>query len=135
MIKLKALNYSIWNTRIDDILYCKELFELIECRGYKPVTTTEDEWKKLIRKTIEQIRQWVDQRVFHYVAKEVNAYSIWQKLESLYEIKTVQNKVFMIRRLVNLKYKDGNSISEHFGNVQGLLNELSTMKLELDDEV
>ena len=41
----------------------------------------------------------------------------------------------MIRRLVNLKYKDCNSISEHFGNVQGLLNEFSTMKLELDDEV
>ena len=56
MIKLKALNYSIWNTRIDDILYCKELFELIECRGYKPVTTTEDECKKLNRKTIGHIK-------------------------------------------------------------------------------
>ena len=43
MIKLKALNYSIWNTRIDDILYCKELFELIECRGYMSITTTKDE--------------------------------------------------------------------------------------------
>ena len=43
MIKLIASNYSIWKTRIKDILYCKELFELIECRGYKLVTTTEDE--------------------------------------------------------------------------------------------
>ena len=41
----------------------------------------------------------------------------------------------MIRRLVNLKYKDGNSIAEHLSNFQGLLNELSTMKLKLDDEV
>ena len=41
----------------------------------------------------------------------------------------------MIRRLVNLKYKYGNSVVEHLGNFQGLLNELSTMKLELDDEV
>ena len=41
----------------------------------------------------------------------------------------------MIRRLVNLKYKDGNSVAEHLNNFQGLLNELSTMKLELDDEV
>ena len=43
MIKLIASNYSIWKTRIEDILYCNELFELIECRGYKLVTTTEDE--------------------------------------------------------------------------------------------
>ncbi|KAL6346472.1 hypothetical protein AAG906_033268 [Vitis piasezkii] len=84
---------------MEDILYCKELFEPIECR-----------------------------------AKEVDAYSLWQKLESLYERKTAQNKAFMIKRLVNLKYKDGNSVAKHFSNFQGLLNELSTMKLELDDE-
>ena len=41
----------------------------------------------------------------------------------------------MIRRLVNLKYKDANSVAKHLSNFQGLLNELSTMKLELDDEV
>ena len=126
MIKLTASNYSIWKTRMEDILYCKELFEPIECKGYKPVTTTEDEWKKLNRKTIWQIRQWVDQSVFHHVAKEVDAYSLWHKLDSLYEIKTPHNKVFMIRRLVNLKYKDGNSVAKHLNNFLGLLNELST---------
>ena len=36
---------------------------------------------------------------------------------------------------MNLKYNDGNSVVEHLNNFQGLLNELSTMKLELDDEV
>ena len=36
---------------------------------------------------------------------------------------------------MNLKYKDGNSVAEHLSNFQGLLNELFTMKLELDDEV
>ena len=60
MIKLIASNYSIWKTRMNDILYCKELFKPIECKGYKPITITEDEWKKLNRKTIGQIRQWVD---------------------------------------------------------------------------
>ena len=77
MIKLTSSNYSVWNTRIEDILYCKELFEPIERKDYKPVTTTEDEWKKLNRKTIGQIRQWVDQSVFHHVAKEVDTYSLW----------------------------------------------------------
>ena len=36
---------------------------------------------------------------------------------------------------MNLKYKDGNSVAKHLNNFQGLLNKLSTMKLELDDEV
>ena len=56
MIKLTASNYSIWKTMMEDIIYCKKLFEPIECRGYKPVTTPKDEWKKLNRKTIGHIR-------------------------------------------------------------------------------
>ena len=36
---------------------------------------------------------------------------------------------------MNLRYKDGNSVAEHLSNFQELLNELSTMKLVLDDEV
>ena len=36
---------------------------------------------------------------------------------------------------MNVKYKEGNSVVEHLSNFQGLLNELSTMKLVLDDEV
>jgi hypothetical protein len=35
---------------------------------------------------------------------------------SLYERKTAQNKAFMIKRLMNLKYKDGQSVTEHLGN-------------------
>lgn len=135
MVKLTASNYSIWKTRMEDILYCKELFEPIELNGIKPDAKTDDEWKKLNRKAVGYIRQWVDQSVFHHVAKEVDAYLLWLKLESLYERKTAQNKAFMIRRLVNLKYKDGQSVTEHLSNFQGLLNELSTMKLVLDDEV
>ena len=36
---------------------------------------------------------------------------------------------------MNLKYKDGNNVAEHLSNFHGLLNELSTMKLELDDKI
>ena len=33
---------------------------------------------------------------------------------------------------MNLKYKDGHSVTEHLSNFQGFLNELSTMKLALN---
>jgi hypothetical protein len=71
-----------------DILYCKELFEPIELNVIKPDAKTDDEWKKLNRKAVGHIRQWVNQSVFHHVTKEVDAYLLWLKLESLYERKT-----------------------------------------------
>ena len=65
------------------------------------------------RKTVAQIQHWVDQSVFHHVAQETNAHALWNELEAMYERKTAQNKASLIRRLVNLTYKDGRSVSKH----------------------
>ena len=134
MIKLTASNYAIWKPRMEDILYCKDLYDPVEGDASKPDKMTDKEWAKLNRKTVGQIRQWVDHTVFHHVAQEVNAHSLWQKLEAMYERKTAQNKAFLIRRLVNLKFRDGNSVAEHLSDFQSLINQLATMKMVLDDE-
>ena len=56
MVELTASNYSIWKTRMEDILYCKELFEPIEFKGVKPIAIPDDDWMKLYRKAIGYIR-------------------------------------------------------------------------------
>ncbi|KAI5327124.1 hypothetical protein L3X38_026520 [Prunus dulcis] len=53
----------------------------------------------------------------------------------MYERKTAQNKASVIRRLVNLKYRDGRSVTEHLSDFQGLINLLTNMKMVLDDEL
>ena len=58
-----------------------------------------------------------------------------KKLKELYERKTANNKAFLIRKLVNLKFKEGTSITEHLSEMQVIVNQLSTMKMVLDDEL
>lgn len=53
----------------------------------------------------------------------------------MYERKTAQNKASLIRRLVNLKFKDGRNVAKHLSDFQGLVNQLTTMKMVLDDEL
>ncbi|KAL6187111.1 hypothetical protein ACLB2K_043226 [Fragaria x ananassa] len=53
----------------------------------------------------------------------------------MYECKTAQNKASFIRRLVNTKYMDGQSVSEHLSDCQGMVNQLTNMKMVLDDEL
>ena len=59
------------------------------------------------------IRSWIDQSVYHHLAKESKDDILWRKLEIIYEQPTTQNKVNMMKRLVNLKYKEGRSTTEH----------------------
>ena len=107
----------IWKPRMKDLLYCKDLYGPMQGDSVKHTTMTDDEWKRLDRKTVGFIWQWLDDSVVHYISTEISAYSLWKKLESLYERKTVGNKAFLIRKLVNLKYREGASIAEHLNEM------------------
>jgi gag-polypeptide of LTR copia-type len=73
--------------------------------------------------------------VYHHVASETNAHELWKKLESLNKQKTTANKAFFIRKLVNLKFREGTSVAEHLNEFQSLINQLSAMKMTLEDEL
>jgi hypothetical protein len=56
-------------------------------------------------------------------------------LEETFAKESAQNKVFVTRDLMNLKYKDGEDASVYINVFQGFLNQLSLMNLELADEM
>jgi len=41
----------------------------------------------------------------------------------------------VIKQLAKLEYRDGSSVIEHLNVFQGHINQLTTMKINLDDEV
>jgi hypothetical protein len=60
---------------------------------------------------------------------------MWNKLKKLYERKNVQNKVCLIQMLVNMKYKDRESVAEHTSVFQNTVNQLVATDIKLDDEL
>jgi gag-polypeptide of LTR copia-type/GAG-pre-integrase domain/Zinc knuckle len=133
MIKLTSSNYDIWKSRMEDLLYCKDAYAPLT--GMKPVDTSDEVWKVSNRKIIALIRQCVDDSVYHHISIEIDAKDLWEKLESLYERKTAQNKAFYIKKMVNMKYQEGSSVSDHLSQFQDCVNRLSTMKMVLDEEL
>ncbi|XP_041001096.1 uncharacterized protein LOC121246852 [Juglans microcarpa x Juglans regia] len=57
MIKLTASNYSLWKSRMENLLNYKDLSDPLEDEGKKPDEFTDQVWKKMHNKTIGQIRQ------------------------------------------------------------------------------
>jgi hypothetical protein len=78
---------------------------------------------------------YIHYNIFHHVANDTNAYEMWKKLESMYDRKTTMNKASMIKRLAKLEYRDGSSVIEHWNVFQCHINQLSTMKINFEDEV
>ena len=46
----------------------------------------------------------VDDNVLNHVSEEKNAQSLWNKLEQLYAQKIGNNKLFMTKKMISLKY-------------------------------
>ena len=97
MISLNGSNWTIWKAKMEDLVYCKDLYVLILGVSAKTKDMSDDDWKKLDRKAAGFIRQWLDDSVFHHVSTETSAASLWQKLQGLYKKKTTCNKIFLIR--------------------------------------
>jgi hypothetical protein len=56
-------------------------------------------------------------------------------LAKLYEKPSASNKVFLIKRLFNMKMSEGGSVTDHLNEFNMVTNQLSYVKVEFDDEV
>ena len=93
------------------------------------------EWNLLHRQVCDYIRQWVDDNVLNHVSEEKHASSLWNKLEQLYARKTGNNKLFLIKKMISLKYQDGTPIIDHLHTFQGIINQLAGMNIKFEEEV
>ena len=74
------------------------------------------------------IRQCVDVSVLQHVANDANAHELWQKLSGLYERKNALKRTSLMRKIVKLKYRDGENIVEHINTFMGYVNQLVVAK-------
>ena len=56
-------------------------------------------------------------------------------LSKLYEKPSASNKVFLMKRLFNMKMSEGGSIADHLNEFNTLTSQLSSVKVNFDDEV
>ena len=56
------------------------------------------------------MKQFVDVSIIQHVANDTNVYESWHKLVGMYEQKNALNNPSLIRKLMRLKYSDGESI-------------------------
>ena len=113
MISLNGTNYQAWKGNMEDLLYVKEYWKP-EFAEAKPDDKSNDEWWVLHHQACGFIRQWgVDDNVLNHISEEIHAHTLWQKLEELYARKEGANKMFLIKQLMNLRYREGAPVANH----------------------
>ena len=117
---------------MEDLLIVRDLYEPVDRKDI-PTWVIEFEWKTLKIKVGATIRQSVDISIIQHIAGDTNAHELWHKLSALYERKNALNKTSLMRKILRLKYRDGESIVVHINTFMGSVNQLPTTKFPLDD--
>ena len=134
MVCLNGSNYHTWKGKMKDLLFVKKM-HLPVFTSTKPESMTDEDWEFKHLQVCGYIRQWVEDNVRNHIMNEKHARSLWDKLETLYASKTGNNKLFLLKQLMNIRYKEGSLISDHINNFQGVLDQLSGMDVKFDEEI
>eukprot|EP00253_Pinus_taeda_P025271 PITA_25271 len=104
---------------MEDLLLDKDQWITVDL-DTKPMGVSDEERKKLDQKAKSTIRLCVLDSVLLNVSGEATKKALWDKLGTLYQSKSLVNKLFLRKKLYNLGMKDGDSVIKH-------LNAFNTM--------
>jgi len=68
------------------------------------------------------------------VSREVTAKALWDKLGILYQYKSLVNKLFLWKKLYNLRMKDGDLVIEHLKAFNNVVSQLLFVHIKISDE-
>eukprot|EP00253_Pinus_taeda_P020785 PITA_20785 len=107
----------------------------MEDLGTKPTGVSDEEWKKLDRKAKSTIRLCVSNSLLLNVSGEATKKALWEKLGTLYQSKSLVNKLCLRKKLYNLRMKDEDSVTEHLNafNIV-VVSQLASVYIKILDE-
>jgi hypothetical protein len=120
---------------MEDYLYEKDLFLPLGGITKKSMTMKYEEWEVLDRKALGTIRLCLEMLVAFNISKEKTTEDLMKALDRLYEKPSASNKVFLMKRLFNMKMSKGGSVVDHLNEFNMVTNQLSSVKVNFDDEV
>eukprot|EP00253_Pinus_taeda_P034027 PITA_34027 len=65
---------------------------------------------------------------------EATVKDLWDKLGILYQSKSLMNKLFLCKKLYNMRMKDGDSVTEHLNTFNIVVSQLASVDIKISDE-
>ena len=102
--------------------------------GNQPIGMKDKYWQKMDRKAKSSIRLCLSDSMLLNVSGEATAKDLWDKLGSLYQKKSLVNKLFLRKKLYSLRMKDGDSVAEHLNAFNTMVSQLASVDIKMFEE-
>ena len=126
------MDFAFWRMQIKDDLYGEKLhLSLFE---QKSESMQEVDWDLLDGQVLGVIILTLVKNMAHNLAKDKIMKGLMEVLSNMYEKSSVNNKVYLMKKLVNLKMGEGAVMVEHLNEFNKIVNLLSSVEINFNDE-
>jgi hypothetical protein len=131
--KFNGKIFELWKLKMEDLLVDRDQWIMADS-GMTPTGTSADDWKKTDQKAKSTIRPCLSDSVLLNVSEEATTKDLWEKLGKLYQSKSLVNKLFLRKKLYNLRMRDGDLVAEHLNAFNTVVSQLVSIEIKISDE-
>ncbi|MCO5562082.1 hypothetical protein L7F22_015708 [Adiantum nelumboides] len=95
----------------------------------------EDKWNEMDELALSTIMLTLAESVYFNVADEVLTYDAWTKLSGIYKKHSTASQVYWLKKLIDLKMKEGTPMSNHLNEFNTIYSQLTAQGVRFDEPV
>jgi hypothetical protein len=131
--KFNGKSFELWKLNMEDLLVDKDQWIMVD-PGTTTIGTLVDDWKNLDRKVKRTILLCLSDSILLNVSGEATTKELWDKLGTLYQSKSLVNKLFMRKNIYNLRMKHGDSVTKNLNDFNIVVSQLLSVDIKISDE-
>ena len=116
---------------MEDLLVDQEQWIAMDS-GTKPTAISQEDWDKLERRVRSTIRLCLSMLL--NVFGEDSAINLWAKLGSLYQSKSLVNKLFLQKKLFHLRMEENDNVAKHLNVYNTLVSQITSVGIKMAEE-
>lgn len=124
-------NFGMWQCEVKDVLIQQDLDLVLED---KPANMEQKVWDRLNLQACGTIRLFLAKDQKYSVMKETKAKVLWKLLEDKFMTKSVENRLFLKKKLFRFQYQPGCTMQEHLTEYNKILADLRNLDVDILDE-
>ena len=94
-----------------------------------------NEWRSMDKIARSTIRMHLAENIYFNMAKQTTTFSLWEKLQAVYEKKSSSSKLILIKQHFNMKMRETGSATSRINTFSRVLSELSSQEINFEEEV
>ena len=118
--KFNGTNFELWKLKMEDMLEDRDLWEA-NSSATRPETIAQADWDLKDRKAKGLIRLCLSDSILLNVLDEKTINNLWTWLGSVYQAKSLVNKLFLRKKLYSLRMDEGGFVIDHLNSFNLLI--------------